>query len=93
MLWLTQLYHRLIVRVKAALTQSLLIKTLKIRFTAATKKKKSGDATTTDTSAAGDVKPEGKLDADEGLSKVGKINNLMSTDLEQLTDARYVYIA
>lgn len=69
-------------RIKAALTQSLLIKTMKIRFTTAPseKKEKSVDANT---------KKDNEIVHEQ--SKVGMINNLMSTDLEQLTDARYYF--
>lgn len=76
-------------RVKAALTQSLLLKTMKIRFISAASNKK-GDVST----AAGG---KSKKDTEKDLtppehSKVGMINNLMSTDLEQLTEARYLHI-
>ncbi|KAF8476090.1 hypothetical protein BDZ91DRAFT_689962 [Kalaharituber pfeilii] len=77
---------RLIVRVKAALTQSLLLKTLKIRFTAGTANKNGIDAT-------GRSKEHDKTDApDHQQTKVGMINNLMSTDLEQMTDARDFFL-
>ncbi|KAF8443446.1 hypothetical protein BGX38DRAFT_1095677, partial [Terfezia claveryi] len=77
---------RLIVRVKAALTQSLLLKTMKISFTSAVSNKKE-DAST----AVRDESKEGtkKAFTSPEHSKVGMINNLMSTDLEQLTEARY----
>lgn len=67
-------------RVKAALTQSLLMKTMKIRFTTSGEKKEGpADANT----------KKDKKEIVHEQSKVGMINNLMSTDLEQLTDARY----
>ena len=62
---------RLIVRMKSALTQAILQKTLKIRFT-------NDDKV---------VSADGK---EEAKSKVGMINNLMSSDLEVIADARYV---
>ena len=72
------------VRVKAALTQSLLDKTLKIRFTAdsVSKEEKRGVA----------KKDKGKKDKAESEedpkeSRVGRINNLMSSDLAQLSSA------
>src|SRR5947207_14518273 len=79
--------HRLIVRVKAAFTQSLLLKTLRIRFNA--EMTKADDVTSKD---AKDGKVKGKPKAEEkyGQSKVGKINNLFSSDLETLVNARYV---
>lgn len=80
---------RLIVRVKAALTQSLLLKTMKISFTSAASNKKD-DAST----AVGDESKEGtgKAFTSPEHSKVGMINNLMSTDLEQLTEARDFFL-
>lgn len=76
-------------RVKAALTQSLLLKTMKIRFTSAAPSKKE-DAST----AVGDESKEStkKSHTPPEHSKVGMINNLMSTDLEQLTEARYLHV-
>jgi hypothetical protein len=65
---------RLIIRLKAAFTQALLQKTLKIRFT--TDDKEAGKA--------------GNQPSTRG-SKVGRINNMMSSDLQQLADARYVF--
>lgn len=63
---------RLIVRLKAAFTQALLQKTLKIRFTTDDKMPASGE----------------KGQPAETRSKVGMINNLMSSDLTQVSDAR-----
>ena len=74
---------RLIVRVKAALTQSLLIKTMKIRFNSAVSDEKKDNEVDANTKKDNEVVHE--------QSKVGMINNLMSTDLEQLTDARYYF--
>lgn len=72
-------FHRLAIRVKAALTQSLLEKTLKIRFVS--------------DSATKEGKENGmKKDGGPEKSKVGMINNLMSTDLDQLAEARYDFI-
>lgn len=73
---------RLIVRVKAALTQSLLLKTMKIRFTSAASNRKEDDS-------KGDTK---KALTSPEHSKVGMINNLMSTDLDQLTEARDFFL-
>jgi len=75
------------VRVKAALTQSLLDKTLKIRFTADSVSKEEKRGVT--------KKGKGKKDKDESeedheKSRVGRINNLMSSDLAQLSSARSV---
>ena len=70
---------------KAALTQSLLEKTLKIRFVSdSAKKEGKGDALKKD-------EANKKAEAPE-KSKVGMINNLMSTDLDQLSQARYAFI-
>lgn len=75
-------------RVKAALTQSLLLKTMKIRFTSAASNKKE------DASTVGDGSKEStKKDfTSPEHSKVGMINNLMSTDLEQITETRYLHV-
>ncbi|RPA89809.1 hypothetical protein L873DRAFT_1831877 [Choiromyces venosus 120613-1] len=77
--------NRVGVRVKAALTQSLLEKTLKIRFTA--------DSVSKEETQGAPKKVKGKKDKDEPeedhkKSKVGRINNLMSSDLAQLSSAR-----
>jgi hypothetical protein len=62
---------RLIIRFKAAFTQALLQKTLKVRFTSDEK----------------DAEKAGNQPSKTG-SKVGRINNMMSSDLQQLADAR-----
>ena len=76
-------------RVKAALTQSLLLKTMKIRFTSAASNK-SEDAPTA--VVGGSKEGMKKASTPPAHSKVGMINNLMSTDLEQLTEARYLHV-
>lgn len=69
---------------KAAFTQNILEKTLRIRFSHENNEKSEKDKK--------DAKPskedENKRASDK--SKVGMINNLMSTDLDQLTNARCV---
>ncbi|PWW78291.1 P-loop containing nucleoside triphosphate hydrolase protein [Tuber magnatum] len=79
--------NRVGIRVKAALTQSLLEKTLKIRFTAdsVSKEEKQGTAEI-DKGKKDKAKPE----EDHQKSRVGRINNLMSSDLSQLSSARSV---
>ncbi|KAA8907557.1 P-loop containing nucleoside triphosphate hydrolase protein [Sphaerosporella brunnea] len=66
---------RLIIRIKAAFTQALLEKTLKIRFTSDEK----------------DAEKAGNQPSSMG-SKVGRINNMMSSDLQQLADAREFFM-
>jgi len=77
-------------RVKAALTQSLLEKTLKIRFTAdsVTKEEKQGAA----------KKDKGKKDEaapeeDHMKSRVGRIINLMSSDLETISSTWFTSLS
>jgi hypothetical protein len=70
---------RLIIRIKAAFTQALLQKTLKIRF--------SNDSKN-ETGSADTGKEQSKV-SEAGQSKVGMIMNLCSTDLQQVADARY----
>ncbi|KAG0635925.1 hypothetical protein HOY80DRAFT_892204 [Tuber brumale] len=79
--------NRVGIRVKAALTQSLLEKTLKIRFTAdsVSKQEKQG-ATKKDRGKKGEAETE----EDHKKSRVGRINNLMSSDLAELSSARSV---
>lgn len=77
---------RLIIRVKAAFTQSLLEKTLKIRFTQDSIKDEKDPKDPKTTSVKGDKK------APPSQSKVGMINNLMSTDLDTLTNAREFFL-
>jgi len=67
---------RLIIRIKAAFTQALLVKTLKIRFTS--DEKQQTEKGGSQPSATG--------------SKVGRINNMMSSDLQQLADAREFFL-
>lgn len=75
------------VRVKAALTQSLLDKTLKIRFTAdsVSKEEKRGVA-----KKGKGKEDEAESEEDHKKSRVGRINNLLSSDLAQLSSARSV---
>ncbi|RPB16599.1 hypothetical protein P167DRAFT_500063 [Morchella conica CCBAS932] len=74
---------RLVIRVKAAFTQSLLEKTLKIRFT-----QDSGK----DEKDPKDPKAAAVKKTPPNQSKVGMINNLMSTDLDTLTNAREFFL-
>lgn len=78
--------RRLVIRVKAAFTQSLLEKTLKIRFTQDSGKDEKDPK---DPKAAA-VKGDKKMPPNQ--SKVGMINNLMSTDLDTLTNAREFFL-
>ena len=71
-------------RVKAALTQLLLEKTLKIRFTAdsVSKEEKEG-AAKKDKGQKDEAEPE----EDQRKSRAGRIINLMSSDLETIFSA------
>lgn len=93
-IWELYIYHatRLVVRVKAAFTQSLLQKTLKTRFVYDSPKDQK-----TDPNAPKDPKDDDPKKAKDAApapnqSKVGMINNLMSTDLDQLTNAREFFL-
>lgn len=86
LIWEAYVYNatRLIVRAKAAFTQSLLKKTLKTRFVYDSPKDQTDD-----------VKDGGKGKKENlppNQSKVGMINNLMSTDIDQLTGAREFFL-
>lgn len=70
--------YRLNIHVKAALTQSILQKTLNIRITDFEAVKKDDKDTTKKDEKKDRVQPA-----------AGKINNLMSMDVAQLIDARY----
>jgi len=76
------------VRVKAAYTQSLLKKTLRIRFNTDSKKDNEKDKEPEPKKGA---KPE-KKKAEIQQSKVGMIYNLMSSDLEALVNARDFFL-
>lgn len=86
LVWEAYVYNatRLVVRVKAAFTQSLLRKTLKTRFVYDSPKDQKDDPKNS---------VEGKKDAPPpNQSKVGMINNLMSTDIDQLNGAREFFL-
>lgn len=87
LVWEAYVYNatRLVVRVKAAFTQSLLKKTLKTRFVYDSPKDQKDDVK--------DGGGEGKKEIPPpNQSKVGMINNLMSTDIDQLNGAREFFL-
>lgn len=77
---------RLIVRVRAAYTQSLLTKTLRIRF--------NSEPSKPDGKTESNVKEEknDKEKPEVQQTKVGLIYNLMSSDLETLVNARDLFL-
>lgn len=98
-IWEAYVYNatRLVVRVKAAFIQGLLRKTLKTRFVYDSPKDQgSGSSSSGDDAKDSKVGREGGKTAENASptnqSKVGMINNLMSTDIDQLTNAREFFL-